>query len=66
MEICRFGPDYSKYMMIPHKTETPNSHRKMLMKTGTGRFKTDGINSLQYTTKEVVLRPLYTHMLVEL
>lgn len=66
MEVCRFGPNYSKYMMLPHRKEKPISHLKTLMDNAAKQFHADGINSLNYTTDDVILRPLYTHILVKL
>ncbi|XP_055304009.1 beta-1,4-galactosyltransferase 2-like [Sitodiplosis mosellana] len=65
-KICRFGPNYSKYMMLPHKKEIPIVHLKALMENAAKQFHTDGLNSLNYTEKIVILQPFYTHIRVEL
>lgn len=66
IEICRFGPNYSKYAMAKHKAETSNKLIDNLLENATERIQTDGIDSLKFKEKYFKLLPLYTHILVEL
>lgn len=65
-KICCFGPNYSKYIMMPHKKER-NTQSKYQNDDGKWKkkkhFHADGINSLNYTEKIITLRPLYTNIL---
>ncbi|XP_067615580.1 beta-1,4-galactosyltransferase 1 isoform X2 [Eurosta solidaginis] len=65
IDICRFGPIYSKYTMIRHKPEEKNENRLELLRNGFKRFLTDGLNSLTYKEKERRIHSLFTHILVE-
>jgi len=40
--------------------------RFRLLKTGSRRFKTDGINSLKYTVNKIDYNPLFTRILVDI
>lgn len=35
-----------------------------ILETGVHRYKTDGLNSLQFELKRLILQPLFTHILV--
>ncbi|XP_046671772.1 beta-1,4-N-acetylgalactosaminyltransferase bre-4-like [Homalodisca vitripennis] len=64
--ICRFEPEVSKYIMLPHKKEVPNEDRYYYLTTGGRRFDSDGLNSLKYIVKKIELKPLYTRIQVDL
>lgn len=66
IELLRFGPNYSQYIMMKHKHETPSKERHNLLNNAVDRIDSDGLNSLKYNEKNVVLSPLYTHIFVEL
>lgn len=63
-KICRFEPDYSRYVMLTHKQEKKNEDRNKLLLTGKNRFKTDGLNSLEFKETGYEKRPLFTRILV--
>lgn len=50
--------------MLKHPSEKPNENRLNLLRNGTQRFHSDGLNSLKYKSKDVKLHNLFTHVLV--
>ena len=54
------------YRMLSHQRATPNPERKQVLKDGWNRFKTDGLNNLKYKRIELKLKPLYTHVVVDI
>ncbi|XP_055371258.1 beta-1,4-galactosyltransferase 1 [Condylostylus longicornis] len=65
IEICRFSPDFSKYIMLRHGIEEPNEERMDYLHSGPKRYHTDGLNSLKYKLVDIKLHSLFTHVLVE-
>lgn len=65
IDICRFERAYSYYTMLKHAKEKPSEDRLKFLKSGPLRYHTDGLNSLVYVEKEIVLKDLYTHVLAE-
>ena len=66
LRVERFHPDVSKYTMIAHNKETPSPERFQRLKEGLASMKVNGLNSLKYTVLSTQLKPLYTHILVDL
>uniref|UniRef100_A0A1B6CF73 Beta-1,4-N-acetylgalactosaminyltransferase n=1 Tax=Clastoptera arizonana TaxID=38151 RepID=A0A1B6CF73_9HEMI len=64
--ICRYESTISRYIMLNHRKETPNEDRYYFLQTGVKRFETDGLNSLQYSVKNIDFFPLYTKISVDL
>lgn len=64
ISICRFPPSYNAYYMLPHKKEKPNENRRNLLINAVQRHRFDGLNTLHFKEKSVVLKPLYTQILV--
>ena len=66
MRIGRYKPEIARYTMIKHKQEKVNKERARVLRTSHTRYKTDGLNSLQYKVVGKELQPLYTLISVEL
>ena len=64
--ISRYPAKVARYKMLTHQKQPANPKRFALWNTGKKRFKTDGLNSLQYNVTELNLGKLYTRILVEL
>lgn len=54
------------YRTLPHPKDKPNPARKQFLKDGFRRFKSDGLVDLQYRRLNMQLKPLYTHILVDI
>lgn len=65
INICRFEPNYSQYIMLKHHKEKPNADRMLFLNNGPLRYHSDGLNSLNYIQKDLKLHSLFTHVLVE-
>lgn len=65
LNIFRFEPSYSEYVMMEHKKETPSEERLKFLHTGPLRYYTDGLNSLLYKRRKTKENNLFTHVLVE-
>ncbi|XP_071536173.1 beta-1,4-galactosyltransferase 4-like [Panulirus ornatus] len=66
MAVWRYPARYARYKMIRHKPQVVNKHRYKVLARNTGKFPTDGLNSLTYTLKSVTRYPLYTHILADI
>ncbi|KAA0200542.1 hypothetical protein HAZT_HAZT008046 [Hyalella azteca] len=66
LSISRNPANISRYTMIKHEKEKPNPHRFEMVRSGQGRFTSDGLNSVQYRVLDVQPRRLYTWIYVEL
>ncbi|XP_046405910.1 beta-1,4-N-acetylgalactosaminyltransferase bre-4-like [Ischnura elegans] len=66
LQVYRFSPDVSKYVMLAHKKELPSESRFLNLKSGRERYETDGLNNLQYDLLKLENRSLYTWMLVNI
>ncbi len=54
------------YKTLSHKKATPNPDRMKVIEKGLARFKMDGLSDLQYERISLELKPLYTHILVDI
>ncbi|CAH1179366.1 unnamed protein product [Phaedon cochleariae] len=63
LEPCRFPPEISRYIMLPHEKQKASENRFKLLEESEQNQKTDGISSLSqnYIVK---LEDLYTHIIV--
>lgn len=65
-KISRYQASIARYKMMKHAKEKPNPDRYNKLYKGKLRYKTDGINSLKYDVKDILLKRLYTWINVEL
>ncbi|ESO87263.1 hypothetical protein LOTGIDRAFT_107097, partial [Lottia gigantea] len=65
MNIIRFSSAVARYKMLSHAKDSPNPVRSRLLKQSDRRFKTDGLNSLDYEVLKISKRQLYTWILVK-
>ncbi|XP_066990440.1 beta-1,4-N-acetylgalactosaminyltransferase bre-4-like [Macrobrachium rosenbergii] len=63
--VTRYPPSIGRYTMIHHKKSKPSPNRFQNVEDGKSRFRTDGLNSMNYKTLEIQLRPLYTWVYVD-
>ena len=56
----------SRYKMLKHGKEKANPERFKYLYSGAKRMNRDGLNSLKYTKVDLVLKKLYTWILVDL
>jgi len=66
LKISRWDPRISRYFMLPHAKEIPNSNRRTLMARSKGVYATDGINSVSYEVISKQQTDLVTRILVKL
>ena len=64
--ISRYPPSVARYTMLTHKKAKANSNRYKVLRNGIKRSKTDGLSNLKYKRLNLKLRPLYTHILVDI
>lgn len=55
-----------RYKTLSHKKAVPNPERKLVLKEGSARYKIDGLNDLRYKRIYFELKPLYTHIIVDI
>jgi len=65
LEITRWEPEISRFFMLAHKKEKPNSEMNMLLRDSVKRLQEDGLSSLRYKVMENVERPLFTKIVVD-
>ncbi|CAN7937161.1 unnamed protein product [Ixodes hexagonus] len=66
LKISRYPANIARYTMLQHAKDTPSPERYKLLFKGKSRYKTDGINSVNYERKDLVLKKLYTWVLADL
>ncbi|CAH1738554.1 unnamed protein product [Aphis gossypii] len=66
LNITRYPPKVASYHSLSHPRQKVNPHRYKLLETKFIRFKSDGLNSLNYEIKSIKKLPLYTHILVDM
>lgn len=66
MSMYKYSPEVARYTMLSHKKASANPERFNLLKNGSERYSTDGLNSLNYKLLDIQLKLLYTHITVEL
>jgi len=64
--ISRYPPSIARYTMLTHKKARPNPNRFRVLRNGDKRSKKDGLSNLKYKRLDLQLRPLYTHILVDI
>lgn len=65
LKITRYSPKIARYTMLKHKKDDPNPDRYNKLYKGKYRYKKDGLNNLKYSRIDLVLKKLYTWVLVE-
>ncbi|KAF0310556.1 Beta-1,4-N-acetylgalactosaminyltransferase bre-4 [Amphibalanus amphitrite] len=66
LHIARYPANIARYKMVKHKHGKVNPKRFDLLRRGKKRFTTDGLSSLKYQVKDIVLDKLYTRLLISL
>uniref|UniRef100_A0A6B0VAW9 Beta-1,4-N-acetylgalactosaminyltransferase n=1 Tax=Ixodes ricinus TaxID=34613 RepID=A0A6B0VAW9_IXORI len=66
LNITRYPAEIARYTMLGHVPETPNPERLKLLSSAKSRYKSDGLNNVDYERKKLVLKKLYTWILVDL
>jgi len=56
----------ARYKMLFHEKEIPNPKRYEILEGAAKRFATDGLNDLEYRLLDFQLKPLYTHITVDI
>ena len=56
----------ARYKMLFHEKEIPNPKRNEILEGAAKRFTTDGLNDLEYRLLDFQLKPLYTHITVDI
>jgi len=64
--ISRYPANIARYKMLKHGKEKANPERFKYLYSGAKRMFKDGLNSLKYTKVDLVLKKLYTWILVDL
>ncbi|XP_022238897.1 beta-1,4-N-acetylgalactosaminyltransferase bre-4-like isoform X2 [Limulus polyphemus] len=65
-KISRYPANIARYYMLTHKKDNPNPDRYKKLYKGRTRYKTDGLNSLTYKRLDLILKKLYTWVVVEI
>nr|XP_053651000.1 beta-1,4-galactosyltransferase 4-like [Cherax quadricarinatus] len=66
MSVWRYPSHYARYKTLQHKPQPVNNNRYQILERNTGRYHTDGLNSINYTVKAFTRHPLYTHILADI
>ncbi|XP_067122871.1 beta-1,4-N-acetylgalactosaminyltransferase bre-4-like [Centruroides vittatus] len=66
LQITRYSSKIARYKMLKHKKDEPNPDRYNKLYRGKYRYKTDGLSNLKYKRLEIILKKLYTWVLVEI
>jgi len=64
--ISRYPANIARYKMLKHGKEKANPERFKYLYSGAKRMNRDGLNSLKYNKVDLVLKKLYTWILVDL
>ncbi|XP_053683920.1 beta-1,4-N-acetylgalactosaminyltransferase bre-4 [Sabethes cyaneus] len=64
--IARYPINIARYTMLSHKKEKANPKRYEKLVTGAKRFDSDGLNSLHYQLINLIRKPLFTWVHVEI
>ncbi|XP_055589435.1 beta-1,4-N-acetylgalactosaminyltransferase bre-4-like [Uranotaenia lowii] len=64
--IARYPINIARYTMLSHKKEKANPKRYEKLVTGAKRYDSDGLNSLHYQLVNLIRKPLYTWVHVEI
>ena len=66
LDVVRFEKDVALYKMLSHSKETPNPNRFTMMEKSQQSYAVDGLNNVDYKLIDYELKPLFTHIVVEL
>jgi hypothetical protein len=64
--ISRYPANIARYRMLKHTKDKANPDRFKYLYSGAKRIDKDGYNSLKYKRQDLVLKRLYTWILVDL
>jgi predicted glycosyltransferase involved in capsule biosynthesis len=64
--ISRYSETIGRYKMLKHRASEPNTERYNKLFSSEKRLKTDGINSVVYKRLDLVLKKLFTWILVDI
>lgn len=64
--IARYPVNIARYTMLNHKKEKANPKRYEKLVNGAKRYDSDGLNSLHYQLVNLIRKPLYTWIHVEI
>jgi hypothetical protein len=63
--ISRYSENIARYKMLRHKADVPNPDRFEKLYYAKRRYKYDGVNRTHYELKDLVLKKLFTWILVD-
>ncbi|XP_077557173.1 beta-1,4-N-acetylgalactosaminyltransferase bre-4-like [Haemaphysalis longicornis] len=66
LSIHRRPSNVAKYTALEHVKAKPSADRHKILRKWKERYKTDGLNSVQYKLLDVEYHKLYTHIVVDL
>ncbi len=67
MTLVRYPQPLGRYMMLSHAPSERNPDRLLVLRNDTRqRSQYDGLNDLVYQRVDLQLKPLYTHILVDI
>jgi predicted glycosyltransferase involved in capsule biosynthesis len=64
-KISRYSKSIARYKMIKHEARELDPDRFKKIRSGKKRYKTDGLNSVSYKRLDLVLKKLFTWILVD-
>lgn len=64
-QVIRFHPSIARYSILQHESKKKNPNRFQKLREAHLRFKTDGLNSLDYGVITVDKYDLYTRIYVD-
>ncbi|XP_045109603.1 beta-1,4-galactosyltransferase 2-like [Portunus trituberculatus] len=66
LKVSRYPRKVARYTMLSHKKANPNPDRLIILRQGKSRFKTDGLNSINYQILKIERQRLFTWLVVAL
>ncbi|KAK7071222.1 hypothetical protein SK128_001679 [Halocaridina rubra] len=66
MHVWRYPGKLARYKTIKHRPQVLNKNRFEIVSRNTGRYTHDGLNSLNYTVRNITRKLLYTHILANI
>jgi hypothetical protein len=55
----------TKYIMLKHNKQSKNLKRVNILHEGLGKYKNEGLSTVQYKLVDLVKYPLFTHILID-